>query len=140
MTLFVQPVLWALLLLAVPAMAAVAGEPDLSGLWRGSLYGSDVQARVEQEGHHVKAEVVVVAMTGETNVYHLVGAVFNGHVYMVHGSGHVFEGDATSGAISGVLTTKGGSRLDVQATKVPLQGGRKTPSDGTAAAASRRPG
>ena len=140
MTFFVQPVLWVLLLLAVPAMAAIAGEPDLSGLWRGSLYGSNVQARVEQEGHHVKAEVVVVAMTGETNVYHLVGAVFDGHVYMVHGSGHVFEGDAKGGAISGVLTTKGGSRLDVQATKVPLQDDKKTPADGSAVSVSRRPG
>ena len=140
MMLFVQPVLLAFLLLAVPAMAAMAGEPDLSGLWRGSLYGSDVQARVEQEGHSVKAEVVVMALTGETNVYHLVGAVFNGHVYMVHGSGHVFEGDATSGAISGVLTTKGGSKLDVQATKVPLAGDGKTPADGSAVSASRRPG
>ena len=140
MLLFVQPGLLAFLLLAVPAMAAMAGEPDLSGLWRGSLYGSDVQARVEQEGHSVKAEVVVMALTGETNVYHLVGAVFNGHVYMVHGSGHVFEGDATSGAISGVLTTKGGSKLDVQATKVPLAGDGKTPADGSAVSVSRRPG
>ena len=138
MMLFVQPVLLAFLLLAVPAMAAMAGEPDLSGLWRGSLYGSDVQARVEQEGHHVKAEVVVVAMTGETNVYHLVGAVFDGHVYMVHGSGHVFEGDAKGGAISGVLTTKGGSRIELEATRVPLATGSKAPAG--AAAPARRPG
>ena len=140
MTLFVQPVLWVLLLLAVPAMAAIAGEPDLSGLWRGSLYGSNVQARVEQEGHHVKAEVVVVAMTGETNVYHVVGAIFNGHMYVVHGSGHVFEGDVRGNTVHGVLTTKGGSRLDVQATKVPLQDDKKTPADGSAVSVSRRPG
>ena len=140
MTLFIQPVLLAFLLLAVPAMAAMAGEPDLSGLWRGSLYGSDVQARVEQEGHHVKAEVVVVAMTGETNVYHVVGAIFNGHMYVVHGSGHVFEGDVRGNTVHGVLTTKGGSRLDVQATKVPLQDDKKTPADGSAVSVSRRPG
>ncbi len=140
MTLVLQPMLLALLLLAVPAMAAVAGEPDLSGLWRGSLYGSNVQAHVEQEGHHVKAEVVVVAMTGETNVYHLVGAIFNGHVYMVHGSGHVFEGDARGEAISGVLTTKGGSKLEVQATKVPLGPTQKSPADGSAVSQPRRPG
>lgn len=131
-------VLW--LLLAVPAVAAMAEEPDISGLWRGSLYGSDLQARVEQDGNAVKAEVVVHALTGETNVYHVVGAIFNGHMYMVHGSGHVFEGDARGDAISGVLTTKGGSKLELQATKVPLPSGGQGPVGGEATGASRRPG
>jgi hypothetical protein len=139
MMLFVQPVLLALLLVAMPALAARAGEPDLSGLWRGSLYGSDLQARVEQQGHNVKAEVVVVAVTGETNVYHVVGAVFDGHLYMVHGSGHVFEGDARDGCIRGVLTTKGGSKLELEANKVPLAPAGKAPAAGSAASQPRRP-
>ncbi len=125
-----------LLLFTSPSMAALAGERNLSGLWRGSLYGSDLQARVEQQGHNIKAEVVVVAVTGETNIYHVVGAVFNGHIYMVHGSGHVFEGDAKGDAICGILTTKGGSKLEVQATKVPLDHTPRSP----AAATPHRPG
>ncbi len=140
MVFFVQPVLWVLLLVAMPAMAALAGEPDLSGLWRGSLYGSDLQARVEQDGHNVKAEVVVVAMTGETNLYHVVGAVFNGHLYMVHGSGHVFEGEARGGSLRGVLTTKGGSKLELEATKVVPAPAPNAPVEGAAAAGGRRPG
>ena len=58
-----------LMLLCVSCGAALAGEADVAGLWRGSLYGSDLQAHVEQDGHNVKAEVVVHALTGETNVY-----------------------------------------------------------------------
>ncbi|WP_428564329.1 MAG: hypothetical protein ACP59X_02020 [Solidesulfovibrio sp. DCME] len=140
MMLFVQPVLLALLLVAVPALGALAGEPDMSGLWRGSLYGSDLQARLEQDGHHLKGEVVVVAMTGETNIYHVVGAIFNGHVYMVHGSGHVFEGDARDGCLRGVLTTKGGSKLELEATKVVPAPAPNAPVEGAAAAGGRRPG
>lgn len=120
MFVFVQSLLLAWLVLAAPAVTALAGEADISGLWRGSFYGSNVQARVEQDGHTVTAEVVVHALTGETNVYHLVGAIFAGHIYMLHGSGHVFEGDARGGSITGVLTTKGGSRLELSATRVPL--------------------
>jgi len=129
MPLLGQLLLVCCLLAAAPALAA---EPDLSGLWRGSLYGSDLQAVIEQDGNHVKAEVVVHALTGETNVYHVVGAVFDGHMYVMHGSGHIFEGDARGGEITGVLTTKGGSRIELRATKILLPAG--------AATAARRPG
>lgn len=128
MALSLKPLLCILLVLAVSCGVAVAGEADVSGLWRGSLYGSDLQAHVEQDGHTVKAEVVVQSLTGETNVYHVVGAIFNGHMYMLHGSGHVFEGDAAGNAIRGVLTTKGGSRLELEATRVPLATRNKAPA------------
>ncbi len=128
------------LLLATSGVAAAAGEPDISGLWRGSLYGSDLQARVDQDGHNVKAEVVVRALTGETNIYHVVGAVIRGHLYVLHGSGHVFEGDARGDEIVGVLTTKGGSRIELRATKVPAApAGQDTPQR-DAGRASRQPG
>uniref|UniRef100_I2PYB8 Uncharacterized protein n=1 Tax=Desulfovibrio sp. U5L TaxID=596152 RepID=I2PYB8_9BACT len=141
MLVFVQSVLLVWLALAAPAVAALAGEADISGLWRGSFYGSDVQARVEQDPDHtVRAEVVVHALTGETNVYHLVGAIFGGHIYMLHGSGHVFEGEAKGDAITGVLTTKGGSRLELSATKVPLPPSRACPPISGTAGPARQPG
>ena len=140
MALFVQIMLVGFLLLASSAVAALAGEPDVSGLWRGSLYGSDLQARVEQDGNNVKAEVVVHALTGETNVYHVVGAIFNGHMYVLHGSGHVFEGDARGDTISGVLTTKGGSKIELQAIKVPMATGGPDSANRGASATPRQPG
>lgn len=117
MRLFARLAFLAGLLLAVPALAAA--EVQVGGMWRGSLYGSDLSAHVEQDGNAVKAEVVVNAMTGETNVYHVVGAIFNGHVYMLHGSGHVFEGDARGNELVGILTTKGGSKIELRATRTP---------------------
>ena len=107
----------ACLVLLAPALAAA--ETDVAGVWRGSLYGSNLQAVVEQDGNAVKAQVVVSALTGETNVYHVVGAIFNGHLYMLHGSGHVFEGDAKGNELTGVLTTKGGSKVELRAVRTP---------------------
>ena len=70
-------------------------------------------------GNAVKAQVVVSALTGETNVYHVVGAIFNGHLYMLHGSGHIFEGDAKGNEMTGILTTKGGSKVELRAVRTP---------------------
>ncbi|OLN27077.1 hypothetical protein DVDV_2277 [Desulfovibrio sp. DV] len=97
--------------------AQALAEADVAGMWRGSLYGSSLSAVIEQDGNAVKAEVVVCALTGETNVYHVVGAIFNGHVYMFHGSGHIFEGDAKGNELVGTLTTKGGSKVELRATR-----------------------
>jgi len=135
-----QSILYSCLLLAATATMALAGEePDISGLWRGSLYGSDLQALVEQDGHNVKAEVVVHALTGETNLYHVVGAIFNGHMYVLHGSGHVFEGSARGNELCGVLTTKGGSKIELKATKVPTPSDKK-PTGAKAAETPRHSG
>lgn len=121
--------------------AALAAEPDINGLWRGSIYGSDLQARVEQQNHEVKAEVVVHALTGETNVYHVVGLVVDGHMVLVHGSGHVFDGQATADVITGILTTKGGSKIEVKALRVLPEGKAQGSSRrGVAASGNRKSG
>ena len=117
MRLYVRLAILTGLLLAVPALAFA--EVQVAGLWRASLYGSQLAARIEQDGNAVKGEVLVHAITGETNVYHVVGAIFNGHLYMLHGSGHVFEGDAHDNELTGTLTTKGGSKVELRATRTP---------------------
>ena len=117
MRLFAPLAFLASLLLALPALACA--EAQMAGLWRASLYGSQLSANIEQDGNAVKGEVLVHAMTGETNVYHVVGAIFNGHLYMLHGSGHIFEGDAKGNELTGVLTTKGGSKVELRAVRTP---------------------
>jgi hypothetical protein len=114
---FPRIVLLACLILGLTLPALAVAEPNVAGLWQGSLYGSSLSAEVEQDEHAVKARVVVNAITGETNVYHVVGAIFNGHIYMLHGSGHVFEGDAKGNEMVGVLTTKGGSKVELRAVR-----------------------
>jgi len=110
-----------LLLLVAMAGSAAAGEPDINGLWSGSLYGSDVQAQVEQDKRDVRVVAVVHDLAGGTNVYHFFGVIDHGHMVLVHGSGHRFEGDAHDGEIVGVLTTKGGTRLEVKASRAAIQ-------------------
>ena len=63
MRLFARLALLASLLLALPALACA--EVQMAGLWRASLYGSQLSASIEQDGNAVKGEVVVCALTGE---------------------------------------------------------------------------
>lgn len=128
-------------LILAMAQAALAAEPNINGLWRGSIYGSDLQARVEQENHDVKAEVVIHALTGETNIYHVVGVMVDGHMVLLHGSGHVFDGHAKGDEITGILTTKGGSKIEVKAARVAPEGnGQGSSRQGAAASGNRKPG
>ena len=62
------------------AGSAAAGEPDINGLWSGSLYGSDVQAQVEQDKRDVRVVAVVHDLAGGTNVYHFFGVIDHGHM------------------------------------------------------------
>ena len=110
-----------LLLCVAVAGPALAGEPDINGLWQGSLYGSDVQAKVEQEDGKVQVEAVVHDLAGGTNVYHFIGFIEKGHMVLIHGSGHRFEGDARDGMIIGTLFTKGGSKIEVRAQRASVQ-------------------
>jgi len=99
---------------------------DLTGEWRGSMYGSDIVAELTQNGNFMSGVVTVYAPFGGATVYHVQGAVFeNGHMYVLHGSGHVFEGDFTGrDAIGGVLTLVGGRKFELRAAR-SVPGGDK---------------
>ena len=113
-----------LLGLVCASLAAAAGEPDVNGLWRGSVYGSNVQAFVEQQSSDVKAQVIIRDILGETNIYHVFGSIEDGHMVLTHPpSGHRFEGLARDGEISGVLTLKSGMKVEVKALRVPMENG-----------------
>jgi hypothetical protein len=137
---FLQIILVLCLLLTSSGAAATAGEPNISGLWRGTIYGSDLQAEVEQDGQQLLGVVVIHALSGETNLYHVIGTISNGHLRMLHGSGHVFEGEATADTISGVLTTKGGSKVELRATKVPPSSNGQGAPGANPAETPRQPG
>jgi len=133
-------VLLGMLLVVLAAGPAMAGDPDISGLWRGALYGSKVQAQVEQDKRDVRVVAVVHDLAGGTNIYHLFGSIDHGHVVVVHGSGHRFEGDAHGGTIVGVLTTRGGTKLEVRASRVPIQPRAQGSMGQDQATNNRRPG
>jgi hypothetical protein len=124
------------------SMAAAAGEPNINGLWRGSIYGSDIQAYVEQQNHTVKAQVLIHDLLGETNIYHVFGVIENGHMVLTHNSGHRFEGDAHDGEIEGTLTTHGGTKVEVKALRVPMpsENGQGSSRQGALGSSHHRPG
>jgi len=110
------------LLLAVSASAvsAPAQESEVAGWWSGSLYGSSVVARMEQDGQMLTGLVTVTGLGGQKDLYHVAGAVFGDKIYVLHGAGHVFEGEVSGGReISGVLTTAGGKKLPLRAERMP---------------------
>lgn len=129
-----------LMLLVLSVGPAMAGETDISGLWRGSFYGSKVQAQVEQDKRDVRVVAVVHDLAGGTNVYHFFGVIDHGHMVLIHGSGHRFVGDAHGGRIVGVLTTKGGSKLDIRADRVPIRSKAQGSMGQDRASTGRRPG
>jgi len=92
---------------------------DLTGEWRGKMYGSEIVAELVQNGNFMSGVVTVFAPFGGETIYHVQGAVFdNGHMYVLHGAGHVFEGDFTErNAIGGVLTLKGGRTVELRASR-----------------------
>jgi hypothetical protein len=121
----VKPAILVVFLLAVAAgaesVAAQNGrDADVAGWWSGSLYGSSVVARMEQDGQMISGLVTVTGLGGQKDVYHVAGAVFGPKLYVLHGAGHVFEGEvAGGGSIQGVLTTAGGKKLDLRAERIP---------------------
>jgi|GEM_PF-1031837 len=124
----VKKLLCLVFLVVAAASAAFAaaqngdGGPDaaVAGWWSGRLYGSAVLARMDQDGQLLSGVVTVTGMGGRKDVYHVAGAVFGSKIYVLHGAGHVFEGQvADGGSLQGVLTTAGGKKIDLQAEHVP---------------------
>jgi hypothetical protein len=100
--------------------ATVGRDAGVAGWWSGSLYGSSIVARMEQDGQMLTGLVTVTGLGGQKDVYHVAGAVFGPKLYVLHGAGHVFEGEvAGGGSIQGVLTTAGGKKLDLRAERIP---------------------
>ncbi len=100
--------------------ATVGRDAAVAGWWEGGLYGSSVVARMEQDGQMLSGLVTVTGLGGQKDLYHVAGAVFGNKMYVLHGAGHVFEGEVTDGrAIQGVLTTAGGKKLPLNAQRIP---------------------
>ncbi len=114
------PALFFFMLLAfASAVSAAAQDASVSGWWKGSLYGSSVVAKMEQDGQMLSGVVTVTGMGGQKDIYHVAGAIFGEKIYVLHGAGHVFEGEiAGDREMSGVLTTAGGKRIVLRAERL----------------------
>lgn len=117
----IAALLFLMVFLPASAVSAVAQGAGVSGRWQGTLYGSSVVAEMEQDGQMLSGVVTVTGMGGQKDIYHVAGAVFDHKIYVLHGTGHVFEGEVENDrVISGVLTTAGGKRIVLHAERLAV--------------------
>ena len=88
---------------------------DLTGQWEARVMGAPVTAEFSQDGQMFTGVMRIPEPGGKVNVYHLAGAIFDEKFVALHGSGHVFEGRATSAdAAEGVFRLAEGGSFGVR--------------------------
>ena len=122
----VKAAFFASLMLCAAAASARGVDLDITGIWDAKVYGSNIEAQVAQDGQNIVGVAYIEEPGGKISPYHITGTVVDGHISATHHSGHVFEGEVlATGEAAGVLTTKGGYKVSIQATR------RKTPDNWT---------
>ncbi|MBI5250805.1 MAG: hypothetical protein HY912_15045 [Desulfomonile tiedjei] len=102
------------IMICVPAHGA---QRDISGNYEASVMGSVMTARIEQDGDALQG-VAHVYTGGKKNTYHFTGTINGNRFQASHNSGHIFSGNVTSrGDLVGVLKTRGGHRISVNAAR-----------------------
>jgi hypothetical protein len=102
------------LMLQVPALSA---QKNVSGDYEASVMGSVIKARIDQNGEAIQG-VADVYSGGKKNTYHFTGSVNGNRIQASHYSGHVFSGNVTpEGDLVGVLKTKGGHKISINAAR-----------------------
>jgi hypothetical protein len=113
-----RKLLLSVLLVSITAILCWGSEPNVSGHWVYSMMGSRIEAEIAQSGKLLNGVAYVFDAVGNKNTYHFKGAVENGKIAVQHSNGHVFNGSVTpSGRLVGVLRTKNGHRVNIDAEK-----------------------
>ena len=111
-------ILSATLLLVCMAVPITCLAWDLRGLWIARQMGVRLEATVEQNGNSVSGVAFVHSGGGKKDTYHFNGQIQGNKVTARHSDGHVFSGQVLNDAhVKGVLKTKGGYRIPVEATR-----------------------
>lgn len=111
---------WAAIIITLMSMcvpAAGAGV-NIAGNWESRLMGSLIQAKVDQRGNNLSGVAYVYSPLGHKDTYHFTGKVNGARVVASHHDGHLFSGNVTpDGHLVGVLKTRGGYRVAVEASR-----------------------
>lgn len=108
----------ALAILLLASFPLWAKARDLSGMWESHVFGSRVVVRLKQDGNSIGGVAYVYNAFGKKSTYHFQGVVQGNHVQAEHHSGHSFVGAVRdSRSVSGVLTTRRGYRIPVNASR-----------------------
>lgn len=107
-----------IILLASMCLSASGAGVNIAGNWESRLMGSLIQARIDQNGNDVSGVAYVYSPLGQKDTYHFTGKIEGAKVVAGHHDGHLFSGNLTpAGRLVGVLKTKGGHQLPVEASR-----------------------
>jgi hypothetical protein len=107
-----------IIMLAAMCLPASGAGVNIAGNWESRLMGSLIQARIDQNGNVVSGVAYVYSPLGQKDTYHFTGKIDGARVVASHHDGHLFSGNITSaGHLVGVLKTKGGHQLPLEASR-----------------------
>jgi len=107
-----------IILLASMCLSVSGAGVNIAGNWESRLMGSLIQARIDQNGNDVSGVAYVYSPLGQKDTYHFTGKIDGAKVVAGHHAGHLFSGNLTpAGRLVGVLKTKGGHQLPVEASR-----------------------
>jgi len=108
----------AILFLACVAFPVTGLAWDLRGFWVAQQMGARLDATVDQNGNAISGVAFVYSRGGKKDTYHFNGQIQGNKVVAGHNDGHTFSGQVLNeGHVKGVLKTKGGYRIPVEATR-----------------------
>lgn len=111
-------ILLGLLLMFLAASMVLGSENDLAGLWKGTNCFSRITAEVSQHGDRIDGVLTVLGPFHGRDVYHFTGICREGRITASHYTGHAFQGRLSApGKVCGVLTTRTGMKLQVEAER-----------------------
>jgi hypothetical protein len=106
------------LVLASTCLATAGAGVNIAGNWESRFMGSLIQAKIDQNGNDVSGVAYVYSPLGQKDTYHFSGKIDGVKVVASHHDGHLFSGNLTpEGRLVGVLQTKGGHQLPVEASR-----------------------
>jgi len=111
-------ILAAILFLTCVALPATCLAWDLRGPWVAQQMGTRLEATVEQNGNAVSGVAFLYSRGGKKDTYHFNGSIQGNKVTAYHSDGHLFSGQILdSRHVKGMLRTKGGHKIPVEATR-----------------------
>ncbi len=108
----------AFLILGCVIIPALGLAWDLRGSWVAQQLGTRLEANVQQNGTAISGVAILHSRGGKKDTYHFNGSIQGDKVTARHSDGHVFTGHIlNNGHVRGVLRTKGGHKITVEATR-----------------------
>lgn len=118
------------LLFGLCSLSMAGAAPNYTGTWKVDHLLVRAVANVECKEESLQGVLFLHTISGRVDTYHFRGSVKDGNIEASHRDGHHFQGRAVGqGKVSGLLTTKTGIRIPIEAS-ADKTGGETSTRDG----------